>query len=96
MYLLSKYSKNGNGSVTDLEPGGERVCEKILLRTFSVGVQGIVEYHLKIGGRYGGRLSMRHECESRERYLGRGEWFTRSLGTACLMCVRVFPAPRGR
>ena len=28
---------------------------------------------------------MRHECESRERYLGRGEWFT---GAACLMSMR--------
>jgi hypothetical protein len=48
MYLLSKYGKNGIGSVTGLEPGGEWMCEKILLRTFSVGVQGIVENLLKI------------------------------------------------
>ena len=66
MYLLSKYGKNGSGSVTGLEPGGEWMCEKILLCAFSVGVQGVADYYLKIGGRRGRRRSMRHECESRE------------------------------
>ena len=44
MYLVSKYGKDGSGSITSLEPGGEWMCEKILLGPFSVGVQGIVEY----------------------------------------------------
>jgi len=44
VYLLSKYGKDGSGSVTRLEPGGEWMSEEILLRTFSVGVQGIVDY----------------------------------------------------
>jgi hypothetical protein len=49
MYLLSKYVKNGSGSVTSLEPGGEWMCENILLCTFSVCVQGVADYYLKIG-----------------------------------------------
>jgi hypothetical protein len=65
MYLFSKYGKNGSGSVTVLKPRGEWMYKKILLGTFSVGVQGIDEYYLKFGGRCGRRLSMRHECESR-------------------------------
>jgi hypothetical protein len=44
MYLLSKYGKNGSGSVTGLEPGGEWMCEKIFLCPFSVRVQGIADY----------------------------------------------------
>ena len=44
MYLLSKYCKDGGGGVTGLEPSGEWMCEKILLGTLSVGIQGIVEY----------------------------------------------------
>ena len=47
MYLVPKYGKNGSGSVTGLEPGGEWMCEKILLCALSVGVQGIVDYYLK-------------------------------------------------
>jgi hypothetical protein len=42
------------------------MCENIVLCAFSVRVQGIVDHSLKIGGRGGRRLSMRHECESRE------------------------------
>jgi hypothetical protein len=85
MYLLSKYGKNGIGSVTGLEPGGEWMCEKIFLRTFSVGVQGSVEYKLEIGGRYGRRLSLRHECEAESDIWAEGSG---SLGAACLMSVR--------
>jgi hypothetical protein len=44
MYLLSKYGKNGSGSVTGLEPIGEWMCEKIPFCAFSVRVQSIVEY----------------------------------------------------
>jgi hypothetical protein len=44
MYLLSKYGKNGGGSVTGLEPAGEWMCEKVLLCAFSVRVQGIADY----------------------------------------------------
>ena len=44
MYVLSKYAKNGCGSITGLEAGGEWMFENILLGTFSVGVQGVVEY----------------------------------------------------
>jgi hypothetical protein len=44
MYLLLKYGKDGSGSVTGLEPAGEWMCEKILLRALSVGVQGIDDY----------------------------------------------------
>ena len=78
MYLFSKYGKNGSGSVTVLKPRGEWVYKKILLGTFSVGVQGIDEYYLKSGGRCGRRLSMRHECESRE-FEGDGGY----LGDSC-------------
>ena len=80
MYLLSKYGENGGGSVTGLEADSERMCERILFCAFSVRVQGIIEYKLKIGGRGRGgrRLRMRHECESRGcQWLGRG-WFTAS------------------
>ena len=72
MYLLLKYGKNGGGSVTGLEADSEWMCERILFCAFSVGVQGIVDYKLKFGGRGRGdrRLRMRHECEGRG--LGRG------------------------
>jgi hypothetical protein len=96
MYLLSKYGTNGSGSVTGFEPGGERMCERILLCAVSIRVQSIVEYWLKIGGRGGRRLSMRHERESRELerdggYLG-DSWAEEngSLGASSWQCVRVF------
>jgi hypothetical protein len=38
MYLLSKYGKNGSGSVAGLELNGEWMCEKILRCPFSVRV----------------------------------------------------------
>jgi hypothetical protein len=44
MYLLTKYGKNGSGSVAGLEPGGEWMCEKIVLCAVSVCVQGIADY----------------------------------------------------
>src|ERR1700733_1858983 len=92
MYLLLKYGKNGSGSVTGFKPGGEWMCEKILFCTFSVGVQGIIDYYMRIGGRRGRRRSMRHGCESRGfeddgGCLGdscRAEE-SGSLGVACLM-----------
>jgi hypothetical protein len=44
MYLLSKYGKNGGGSVAGSEPGDEGMCEKVQLCAFSVRVQGIADY----------------------------------------------------
>jgi hypothetical protein len=44
MYFRSNYGKNGSESVTGLEPGGEWMCEKIVLCASSVRVQGIVDY----------------------------------------------------
>jgi hypothetical protein len=67
MNLLSKCGENGSGGITGLKAGGEWMCEKILLRTFSVGVQCVVKNYLKFGGQCGGRLGMRHESESRDR-----------------------------
>ena len=43
IYLLSENGKDGSGSVTGLEPGGEWIGEKILFCAFSECVQGIVE-----------------------------------------------------
>jgi hypothetical protein len=80
-----------------LEPGGEWMCEKILLCAFSVRVQSIADYYLKFGGRGGRRLSVRHERESREfegdgGYLGGtvivGQRVVVHLGAACLVEVR--------
>jgi hypothetical protein len=101
VYLLSKYRKNSSGSVTGLEPGGEWMCENILLCAFSVRVQGIADYYLKIGGRGGRRLSMRHELERREveddgGYLGdtsswaEGPKVAPRAQPASCQCVRVF------
>ena len=42
--LLLKDNDNGTRRITALEPGGERMGEKIVLCTLFIGVQGIVDH----------------------------------------------------
>jgi hypothetical protein len=49
--LLMNEGENGAGGGTGLELDGKWMCKEIVLGTFVVGVQGIVENYLEIGGR---------------------------------------------
>jgi len=42
--LLLKYGENGSGRIAGSEPGGEWMCEEILLCAFFVRIQCIIDY----------------------------------------------------
>jgi hypothetical protein len=42
--LLLKYGENGGRRIAGSEPGGEWMCEEIVLCAFFVRVQGIIDY----------------------------------------------------
>lgn len=48
--LLMNDSKNGAGRLAVLELGDKRMGKKIALCAFFVGLQGIIDYKLEIGG----------------------------------------------
>jgi hypothetical protein len=60
-----KDGENGTGRIARLELGGEWMCKEVVLRTFLVFVQCVVDDKLEVGGRDGrqdghGRVSVRH------------------------------------
>ena len=64
-----KERDNGTRRVIGLEAGGERMSKQIVLCTLFIGVQGIVDHELEVGGRGGRRgswVSLRHRGESKE------------------------------
>ena len=62
--LLLKHVENAVRRATFLELGGEWVRNKVLLCTFFVCFQGIIEYNLEVRG-CGSLVSMRHKREVR-------------------------------
>ena len=58
--LFLQHSENAASGIAGFEPVSERVGEKILLGTFSVRLQSIIENELEIGG-CGSRVSVRHK-----------------------------------
>jgi hypothetical protein len=62
--LPLKDSKNIAGRIAVLELGGEWVQKEIVLCSFVINFQGIIDYYLKVGG--GGGSRERHGCESRQ------------------------------
>jgi len=67
--LFLKHGENAASRIAGFEPAGERVREKIVLRTFSVPFQRIIE-NLSEVGRFGSRVSVRHKGRSRNRVEG--------------------------
>jgi hypothetical protein len=65
---LLKDGENRTRRIARLELGGERMCEEVVLRTFLVFVQCVVDDKLEVRGRGVGkksvRLCVRHEEEN--------------------------------
>ena len=58
--VLLKHGENAASRIAGFESVSERVRERVLLRTFFVLFQGIIENKLKIGV-CGSRVSVRHK-----------------------------------
>ena len=77
LHLPLKHGENAASRIAGFELVSERVDERILLGTFFVRLQSIIENELEVGG-CGSRVSVRHEGEvseemKRGRIVGNGE-----------------------
>ena len=64
--LLLQHGENGGRGIAGFEPVSEWVLEKIILGACFVRFQGVIENQLKVG-RYGSRVSVRHNGKVRDR-----------------------------
>ena len=64
--LLLKHNENTAGRVAGLELGGEWVGKKVLLCVILICSQGLIEYLLKVGGRCGSRVGVRHDGKTED------------------------------
>ena len=62
LYLLLKHGENAASRIAGFELVSERVDERILLGTFFVRLQSIIENELEVGG-CGSSVSVRHKGE---------------------------------
>jgi hypothetical protein len=61
--LTLKDCKNIAGRIARLELDGEGMCKEVVLGTYLIFVQGIIDNQLEVRGRRGSRLSVGHELE---------------------------------